>query len=605
MREYLRKQMEITKGELSNHSEKLNDLSSQMDDKFSIGGYDESARVGFANNLIGVPYREENAEFFYRKTGGLAEVVDGSATIKSIKGSSVVWNQHHDAVNHKMLGSYGNAELINNEYVFNISQLNASASIRINDNSYFNIVGHRYLTIFEVNSPKNTRCQVYLGGWSPAIDIIADNYYTIYGFNTSTSNKELGLYFNRGNVLALGDSVKVRNIEVIDLTKMFGAGNEPTTYEEFLLRMPQVADEYAYNEGEIVSANIAKYKSAGRNLWDEIFEEGDISAAIGENVDSLTDTLRTRNFIEVNSNKEYFICFLGEGTTRNMRLRFYDRNKNYIGYVDVEGKQVFSNTTFIPPANSAFVRFALTKVAYGSDTYQNNICINISDPSFDGQYEPYKEFVRELPDDSAFFNDVLPSGDVVKGMKGAGTAFDERTEKQRIKRLGVVDLGSLSWNKVGTTHPGAFYVNRQSYWKFSQLVVCSKYTGISSNNIWNDLKDGNICLYTNGALYCMDISKDSLTAEQFKTAMQGVYLVYELADPIVEDVEAANLSVNVWHNGTEEAIAKDGTPSTPLKATIDYDLDYPAQVKSLMQLHTETAALLQQLQSQVSTQSNE
>ena len=134
-------------------------------------------------------------------------------------------------------------------------------------------------------------------------------------------------------------------------------------------------------------------------------------------------------------------------------------------------------------------------------------------------------------------------------------------------------------------------------------VVCDKlvaYRGLGGLS-----ENFGIALNTTTQIVVNYAPKGTTTLAQFKEAIKGIHLVYELAEPIVEDVEAANLSVNVWHNGTEEAITKDGTPSTPLKATIDYDLDYPAQVKSLMQLHTETAALLQQLQSQVSTQSKE
>lgn len=453
--------------------QKLGDLSSQMDDKFSIGGYDESARVGFANNLIGVPYREENAEFFYRKTGGLAEVVDGSATIKSIKGSSVVWNQCFG----KGLSTNGEVWDERNIGQCVVSGVFETAKTTFDTNGVFKVpnAGNKVMIVFSVKGEfsGNIRMRArYVTG--------ADVTFSQQGEAVRFGVQQSGTYIMHREYQAGSTLNNVTlSTQYYDLTQMFGAGNEPTTYEEFLFRKPQVADEYAYNEGEIVSANIAKYKSHN-----------------------------------------------ADGT---------------------------------------------------------------------------KEFVRELPDDSVFFDDVLPSGEVVKGMKGAGNAFDERTEKQRIKRFGVVDLGSFRWSKT---------YSEGSYGWFQATEVLPQCKGNTLNlktSIYakpsnfdgaTSLSEVKIGVSNAGSIrISLGSTYAGMNVEQFRTAMQGVYLVYELAEPIVEDVEAANLSVNVWHNGTEEAIAKDGTPSTPLKATIDYDLDYPAQVKSLMQLHTETAALLQQLQS--------
>ena len=53
-----------------------------------------------------------------------------------------------------------------------------------------------------------------------------------------------------------------------DLTQMFGVGNEPTTYEEYLDRISHyhIKDAYAYNAGEVVNYKGTGIETTGRNL---------------------------------------------------------------------------------------------------------------------------------------------------------------------------------------------------------------------------------------------------------------------------------------------------------------------------------------------------
>ena len=78
------------------------------------------------------------------------------------------------------------------------------------------------------------------------------------------------------------DDVQMKNLMVTDLTQMFGAGNEPSTYEEYLDRISHyhIADEYAYNAGEVVNykgvgiktTNIDGTKSYVRD-WSEVMKK--------------------------------------------------------------------------------------------------------------------------------------------------------------------------------------------------------------------------------------------------------------------------------------------------------------------------------------------
>ena len=76
------------------------------------------------------------------------------------------------------------------------------------------------------------------------------------GKATGISGFAVGTVFN---------DVKIK-IQIFDLTTMFGAGNEPSTVEEFEKMFP--ADYYPYNAGEIISAGTEEIVEQGKNLFD-------------------------------------------------------------------------------------------------------------------------------------------------------------------------------------------------------------------------------------------------------------------------------------------------------------------------------------------------
>lgn len=62
------------------------------------------------------------------------------------------------------------------------------------------------------------------------------------------------MYFNRYKATSENVSYFDGSINLIDLTKMFGSGNEPSTPEEFEAMLPN--DYYPYNEGELMSMSV-------------------------------------------------------------------------------------------------------------------------------------------------------------------------------------------------------------------------------------------------------------------------------------------------------------------------------------------------------------
>lgn len=118
------------------------------------------------------------------------------------------------------------------------------------------------------------------------------------------------------------------------------------------------------------------------NIWDEEWELGAVLNSNGQNADSYTDRIRSKNYIPIVPGTLYYVY---SGTQAVMYKRFYDADKNYLG--SSYSLDTSMNGGFNAPVNAYYMRFNL-QPSYGT-AYKSDICINVSDPSKDGRYEPY------------------------------------------------------------------------------------------------------------------------------------------------------------------------------------------------------------------------
>lgn len=123
------------------------------------------------------------------------------------------------------------------------------------------------------------------------------------------------------------------------------------------------------------------------------------------------------------------------------------------------------------------------------------------------------------------------------------------------RKYGVVDLGTLPWtyqstyNTFTATVDDIYDLNQQDYGKG---MMCDKY--ITSNYWWTDSSkpDKSISHAAGKLIAIKDTSYNDSTT--FKTAMSGVYLIYEKATPTIESTSPFELNQIVDANGTEEYI---------------------------------------------------
>ena len=528
--------------------EEIDSLLTEVQD--GKGGLDPSGiypslTSGFANNLVG---RGESvpAEFSFRASGGKS-IQDGTARMKVLHGNAVVWNQLRGDMNGS---NYGYSVSMNGHKVVftNVSAITPDYGNIAIIHGWIPIATHKYIILSDTNLDLTINSTNGYVAKKNTITTAPNLIYTSVYFRTDSAPS-----------LAVGESTEF-NMQIVDLTLMFGAGNEPLTIEEYEARKPIVADEYAYNEGEVIAFNADAIKSVGDNTWDEEWESGGISEITGEEYDSIY-MFRTKGYIRVLPNTQYYFKKpLGIVTY----LMFYDEDKNFVKWLDPFATTgdggVF--TTY----NAPYMRF----ICYTA-TYNNDITISLYHSGWkaeDAKYQPYWEDVRKL--DTRIL-DAFPDG-----MQKWDKVYNKNGKGYIVKGTGVADLGASSWYNGGVSPNGLIQ------WKFTRqdinlINVNESITARYSRTDWWDLLDNGkdmsyAAINDSGNTYFCVIDSRYTDAESFKSAMAGVMLYYQLAEPtIIEYDEPFNLDYEVADFGTEEILSD--KPSAPLKADIIYQFN--------------------------------
>ena len=522
-------------------------------------GYAPDLKVSYAEELVGRGDSTDNIIASIRPTSGKeTSIKDGNATIERIKGESVIWNQ-----------------------LLSENKFNPSEAIIETDGDYYKITplhptanrfqqkrnvikGHIYLqtAIVYNTSNVNTKFQNYLG-----LIIIKSSSNTnssvptlIWGIEKATETIDSYIQITNTNTL---DSfwIKKNSFFLYDLTLMFGAGNEPTTIEEFEARKPLgVTNEY--NEGTIVSFQGGDIKSVGFNAFTaKNSEVGSINTTTGLNTPF--DRFKRSDFLPCIGNVQYEFI-------KTLHLYEYDTNRNFI-------KHTYLGNVADQPINKIITLQDKThyiRVVYPKEN-ESGVCIHLIHSGYrNGDYEPYVEDIHPLPDIKSIKDN---NGDVLFpcGLLSAGSVHDEITATKAIKRIGVVNMETLDWiydstntrfRNLGQLDNIKVIIDRNVV----PNLLSPKYKIVTTNDFDENKTDKSIRVNNVDGyqwIYCRDTNYTSPI--DFKQAMQGVMLYYELAEPIKVDLEEPlNMTYEAWDFGTEELISNDTT--SPLNADIVY-----------------------------------
>ena len=242
----------------------INNLRKKVDLKSFADGYYESMRVGTADNLTSKGDATEEV-IMSRKAGGDNQIEDGSASIKRIKGYSVVKNQLFNDGKKPYSGSATLESTGVNKYKCTPkiepnsagSPQWASGWVMLSETLS---VGHIFLyrMLYTRVSKRED-----IGEFDPRPSAVVLDEYTYNYFSPELGKETIVCGVAKGSfgkcAVTLNDCiVTLENMQLIDLTQMFGSGNEPTTPDDFAKRLGYSSIDdvpyIPYNEGEIVSS---------------------------------------------------------------------------------------------------------------------------------------------------------------------------------------------------------------------------------------------------------------------------------------------------------------------------------------------------------------
>ena len=439
-------------------------------------------------------------------------------SVKSVGGRSIVWNQLISQIVEKTSNGIATTKIDSKS--LHISGTSSAVCFIPISPVQTGISNHKYL--FHSHASDTTALSSGTGFYNDN----GGNRWHEYGKGiifTMDGNGTIAIAFRVNSNITVDFSITP---QIYDLTAMFGSENEPTSVEEFEEMFP--ADYYPYCAGEVVSAGVESVVEQGRNLWDEVWGVGSINASSG-NDEGSKEAIYSKNYTPIIPNSTYIFVYAGSAKIENVKTRFYDHNKKYIGYNDNNGQIVYPNKAFITPLNAFYVRFTLPP-DYGN-VYKNDIAL-IADSS--GTYVPYHRNEHLIPE-------------AIKALPGygwsAGTArnYVDYENKKYVQCVGSVDLGTLNWvagdsGKVGFQTSQVTGQKLTKNYNILPNIICSKYLAKTQNAMWGKTSVTGITTNASvdGYVYVNDTSYTDATA--FKQAMQGVILYYELATPIVTDI---------------------------------------------------------------------
>ena len=502
----------------------------------------------------------DNVPYLFKPVGD----IDGDRLREKIVGGSVAFNQ---LVDHKSKTDRGiTATYDPNTHIYTLSGTATGTYAEIFGEVPV-ITGHKYFCKGRIISNPNSitirmrilsRTGNYVGAGTEVICIGTVNGKSNQGIDLFTADTDFS-------------GVQVQYF-CYDLTQIFGTtiadyvyGLEQTTAGTGVAwlkqHFPKMFGQYnPYDAGSIQSVSgLVSHDVVGFNQWDEEWELGYYSPSSGTKSNS-PSCIRSTNFIKVVPNGSYY---LKAPNNTSVHLCLYDANKGFLSHASLGNDVV---TTL--PNNAEYATFFMSD-SYGT-TYNHDICINISDTSKNGTYEPYQKWLYPLDSNLELRgipklnnSDLYYDGDIYEA---DGTVT---------RKYGIVDLGTLNWNKTTQSGVVVFYCTLGNGLQNEAQSVCSKYPTTTQQNdfLFSDKvgRHYGSSEYSFSRFAIHDSAYDNADETAFKSAMNGVYLVYELATPITETATPFEAIQKMVSGGTLQYVTDSIVP-------VGHDAEYLSRV---------------------------
>lgn len=508
-------------------------------------------------------YTENTTPYTFRKTPSEAVSTE---KVKEIVGASVGWNQ---------LAVFETGTTTVNGVTFQKSTDKitvtgtASPEAVHAPRAVLVIAGHKYLLS---------------GGLSSSIKAVVTNVVLWDGNRLDTGSgaivscKTSGTAYV-GVVIASGTvcNEEVLVPQLIDLTQMFG-----TTIADYIYSLetatagagvewirencPSLLEYHEYDAGSIKSVNTSGHKVVGKNLLtDEKYLQGHLIQF------GYSGSYSATNYTGFFLAGTYTFSFTA---TDNDQTNLYVMNADTREYM-VRGS-ITKKYTFTISKDGNYAIW-LYKVSYTSVDVITSAQLELGSTAT--TYEPYHGITYPVSQTDLRGVFSLSDGKLVAN----GDVY--AASGQVIRKFGIIDLGTITWVKNG--NDGLFLWDNPQTTDNMQLpsganiavkAICSKYptatyTSHSDKSCYTSWTAASAKYFA-----ILDSEYASASAADFKTAMSGVYLVYELATPTTETLEPYAEEQYCSPYGTEEWVGSD----VPVGHVTEYASNDSDKLKTLM-----------------------
>ena len=444
------------------------------------------------------------------------------------------------------------------------------------------IANHKYFLHVFAKPAVDCRLDMSINGAGSKYVSMTANVWNDCGviWTTASDYSSCVFYMLIVESLTTSRSVQYKTASIFDLTAMFGTaiadyvyGLETTTAGSGVAwlkeHFPKIFDAgyIAYNAGTMVCVSgLSAKKTVGFNQWDEVADVGSINNSTGEPT-SNPSMIRSKNFIPVLPNTTYYF-----NTPFTYTYAYeYDSNGNFIANTDPSASTHLLTTG----ANTHYIKFRSTS---GYTTYNNDICINLSDTAKNGTYEPYE--VHEYPLDSTIDLHGMLKLDAQNNLYADGDAYLPSGQvNHRYAEITFDGSSDENWvysatnNRVYIALPGAIVRAGNSIDFVSNKLMGSSVTG-DYNGYINE--NGNLVIYAPSSI---------TSASDWKTWLSSnhVFVTYLLNTPTTETAEPYTATQICDPNGTEEYISD---TVAPVGHVTKYPLDITGRLDNILSMPT-------------------
>ena len=397
--------------------------------------------------------------------------------------------------------------------------------------------GHKYACV--VMAKGDTRINLGLASIIPSGSVTggsaSDGFYTLtsnyvwyakrWECNTDSSAR-LNLRVAGTNV---GQYASFKDILVIDLTAIFGAGNEPTTSSDIIQRTVEI-----YTDGTVETIN-----AHGKNLFNKngTLANGYYKPADGDWVASAA--FRTQDYIKASPNTNYALTVTNLQSGGNfLVMSAWDSEHNWLGTVASNTTSGAAGTsitiTGIAPTNTAYLSVSVAIDFRDINTLQ------LEKGSAATEYAPYYDGGTATAEMLLKVGNYQDQHEIIDGTvtRRVGVKVLDGTESFGGGQASGVQCVQITKAALG--------ISSDTLPADSLDLICTHYKAVNGSD-WaqskpNTIKVGSGYLFFNTQYVRDSSSFEAYLADQY-AAGTPVIVIYPLATPTTETVTGQTLQV--------------------------------------------------------------